>query len=91
MADKTNTQPAVTEENTQPAVQEREEIFGPKGAANEDPNLFISVNGENFILPKGKTSKVPKYIAEEYRRSLKAQEIMDEHIDQLKGAANEAK
>ena len=48
---------------------------------------LISVNGNNFLLPRGKTSTVPYYIAEEYRRSLKAQAIMDEHIDSMLGAS----
>ena len=34
-------------------------LFVPKGLANDDPNLFISINGKNFLLPKGKNSKVP--------------------------------
>lgn len=80
---------ATNKENTQPAVdaEERVEIYIPKGAANEDPNYFVSVNGVNYILPKGKTSEVPKYIAEEIKRSMRAQEIMDEHIEQMKDAA----
>ncbi len=80
MAEKqTNTQPA--------AAEERVEIYIPKGAANEDPNLFVSVNGVNYLLPKGKTSNVPKHIADEIKRSMRAQEIMDEHVDQMKEAA----
>jgi len=50
----------------------------PKGYANDDPNLFISINGKNFILPKGKTTKVPAYVKEEYDRSQRAQEAFDE-------------
>jgi hypothetical protein len=62
---------------------EREDIFIPKGYANDDPNFFVSVNGTNYILPKGKTSSVPVHIAEEIRRSLKAQEIQDENTEKL--------
>lgn len=61
----------------------REDIFIPKGYANDDPNLFVSVNGKNYILPKGKTSSVPKHVAEEIKRSLKAQEIQDENAEKL--------
>ena len=68
--------------NTKP-VDERVEIYIPRGAANDDPNLFVSVNGENFILPKGKTSKVPPHIAAEIKRSMKAQERQDENSDRL--------
>lgn len=31
--------------------------------AGEDPNYPIGVNGKMWILPKGKTSMVPKYVA----------------------------
>jgi predicted aconitase with swiveling domain len=50
------------------------DLFVPRGYGNDDPNEFISINGKNFLLPKGKTSKVPKYVKEEFERSQKAQE-----------------
>ena len=59
------------------------DMFIPKGYANDEPNLFISVNGVNFLLPKGKTSKVPPYIKEEYERSQRAQEARDEKSEAL--------
>ena len=65
------------------ATTEREDIFIPKGYANDDPNLFVSVNGKNYILPKGKTSNVPKHVAEEIKRSLKAEEIQDANAEKL--------
>lgn len=66
------------------AAEEKAEIFIPRGAANDDPNLFVSVNGVNYLLPKGKSSKVPKHIAEEIKRSWKAEELQDKRIDELK-------
>ena len=59
------------------------DLFVPKGYANDDPNLFISINGENYLLPRGKTSKVPPYVKDEYERSLKAQEKQDENSSKL--------
>ena len=64
-----------------------EEIFIPKGYVNDEPNMLISINGKNFVLPRGKTSTVPYYVAEEFRRSQKAQAIMDEHINSMLGAS----
>ena len=66
-----------------PAQEEKVEIFVPKGYANDEPNLLIGVNGVNYVLPKGKASKVPKHIAAEFYRSQKAQMKLDEHIDQM--------
>lgn len=62
---------------------ERVEVFVPKGQANDDPNLFVSVNGVNYLLPKGKKSKVPTYVRDEIERSIKAQDRMDENIDKM--------
>ena len=63
--------------------EEYVDLFIPKGYANDDPNFFISVNGKNFILPKGKTSKVPPYVKEEYDRAMRAQEALDERTEAL--------
>ena len=68
---------------TTTSADERVEIHVPKGYANDEPNLLISVNGVNYLLPKGKTSKVPPFIAEEFYRSQKAQEAMDKRVDEM--------
>ena len=60
-----------------------EEITIPRGYANDEPNLLVGVNGVNYLLPRGKKSKVPAHVAAEIRRSLKAQEAMDQHIDEM--------
>jgi hypothetical protein len=52
-------------------------LFVPRGNAGDDPNVFISINGKNFLLPKGMTSKVPAYVKEEFERSQRAQEAFD--------------
>lgn len=72
-----------TTEKKTTSKKEREDIFIPKGYANDDPNLFVSVNGKNYLLPKGKTSSVPVHVAAEIKRSLKAQEIQDENSEKL--------
>ena len=64
-------------------AEARVEVFIPKGYANDEPNLFVSVNGVNYLLPKGKKSMVPAYVAAEIERSKKAQEKMDENIEQM--------
>ena len=65
------------------ATESKVDLFIPKGAANDEPNELISVNGKNFILPKGKTSKVPAYVKAEYDRSVRAQEKQDENSEKL--------
>lgn len=76
---------AATEKETGAAAEDdRVEVFIPKGYAGDEPNLFVSVNGKNYLLPRGKKSRVPAYVAYEINRSIKAQEILDQHIDEMK-------
>lgn len=65
------------------AKEAMEEITIPRGYANDEPNLLVGVNGVNYLLPRGKKSMVPKHVADEIKRSLKAQETMDQRIDQM--------
>ena len=69
--------------NNNTNAEERVEIFVPKGYANDEPNYMIGVNGVNYLLPKGKTSNVPKHIAEEFYRAQKAQEALDKRVDTM--------
>ncbi len=64
-------------------MEDRVEVFIPKGGANEEPNLFVAVNGVNYLLPKGKTSLVVPAVAEELALSRKAQQRQDSHIDEM--------
>ena len=65
-------------------LEDREEIFIERAAANEEPNLFVSVNGYNCLLPRGKTSLVPKSVAAEIHRARRAQQRLDATVDALK-------
>lgn len=69
--------------------EERVEVYIERGSANDEPNLFVSVNGYNCLLPKGKHSLVPKSVAEEINRARRAQQRLDATIDALKDAANQ--
>lgn len=71
------------------AKEERVEIYVPRGAQNDDPNQFISVNGVNYLLPKGKKSTVPKEVAEEYNRSIAAQEALDAKMQEMIDASQQ--
>lgn len=57
------------------------DLYIPRGYAEDEPNLVISINGKNYVLPKGKTSKVPPAVKYEYDRSIRAMERMDETIE----------
>ena len=61
----------------------REEIFSPRALDGEERSLFVSVNGVNYLLPKGKTSRVPEAVAQEVRRSWRAQNAWDDRAEAL--------
>ena len=67
--------------------EERVEVYIERGNATDEPNLFVSVNGYNCLLPKGKTSLVPKSVAEEVARARRAQQKLDETMDALREAS----
>lgn len=61
----------------------RVEIMVPRESGNNEPNLFVGVNGVNYILPRGKKSLVPPAVAAEFERSKAAQDRMYEEQDAL--------
>lgn len=70
-------------QKAQEAQPERVPITIPRGDKRDDTNLFVSVNGVNYLLPKGQTSMVPPEVAEEVKRSWEAERLMDEHSREL--------
>lgn len=67
------------------AEAKKVKVFVPRGASNEEPHVFISVNGVNYLLPKGKESEVPAHIAEEYYRCQAAQARADDRKAEMTG------
>ncbi|MBP3699162.1 MAG: hypothetical protein J6J01_06765 [Oscillospiraceae bacterium] len=61
----------------------RVEIYVPRGRSNEDPNLLISVNGVNYLVPRGKKSLVPDFLAYEYNRAMEAESALYERKEQM--------
>ena len=66
---------------------QRVEVYIPKGYGNEEPNLFVAVNGVNYLLPRGKKSLVPGWVAEEIARADRAREEQDRRIDSMTAEA----
>ena len=82
MAEETKTNQA-EETKTTKKKDTRVEVHIPRGAANDEPNMFVSVNGKSYLLPKGKKSMVPPEVAAEVARSIKAQEALDNRKDEM--------
>jgi len=69
-------------------AEKRIEVFIPRGADREDPNLFVGINGVNYLLPRGRKSMVPEAVAQEIERSGRAVELFYESVDEKKNSAN---
>ena len=72
-------QEAPVAEVLEEAEDERVEVRIPRGSEHGDPNVFVGINGTNYILPRGKTSLVPRFVKEELDRSDEAAAIMDDN------------
>ena len=66
----------------------RVEIFIPRQSDREDPNLFVGINGVNYLLPRGKKSMVPIAVSAEIERSGHAADIFFENVDGMKNSGN---
>lgn len=51
------------------AEEKRVKITVDRGSSREDPNLFVGINGVNYLIPKGKTSSVPDFVKDELDRA----------------------
>ena len=83
MAKNENKDENKTEAVVEAVKDDRVEVFVPRGYANDDPNMFISINGVNYLLPRGKKSMVPAHVVEEFYRSQRAQERLDQNMEQM--------
>lgn len=54
-----------------------------RGKDREDPNVFVCINGINYLLPKGKTSTVPAIVHEEIYRASRAYDVVSEYKKKL--------
>ncbi len=64
--------------------EKRVEVFIPRGSDREDPNLFVGINGVNYLLPRGKKSRVPAAVAAEIKRADLAADRFYQSVDVLK-------
>ena len=69
--------------------EKKVDLFTPRGSSVDEPNVIISVNGKNYVLPKGKTSKVPDFVKYEYERAARAKEAMDARAAEMAEKAAE--
>ena len=59
----------------------------PRARGSEPKELFVGINGVNYLVPKGKPVDVPDFVAAEIERAEKATQFMDEEKDRLLSAS----
>lgn len=75
---------AAAHEETMPDPNERVKIRINKVSPNEEPNLFVAVNGVNYLIPKGKTVEVPRFVRDEIERSDRARDAFFQTVEELR-------
>ena len=63
--------------------QNRVAVTLPRADAREEQTAFVSINGKNYLLPRGKTLEVPPEVAFELERAERARLRLDEVSDRL--------
>ena len=66
------------------AERQKVELLIPRIPGAPADDVFIGINGENYLLPRGKKHKVPVEVKEEYERSVKATDRFMDTVDNLK-------
>ena len=61
------------------------ELFVDRDPSDENPDIVIGINGKNWVMPRGETSVVPRYVTDEYRRSVAAQYKADKTAKEMRG------
>ena len=56
----------------------------PRAKSGEDREVFVGINGVNYLIPRGKEVEVPDYVAAEIRRAEDAEAYMDDEKDRLR-------
>ena len=77
-----------TEKEACPAVDpalEMVDVFVERDPSDENPNLVIGINGKNWVMPRGESSRVPRYVADEYKRAREAQYKADKTVNEMRG------
>lgn len=64
-------------------AEERVDVFVPRGGVHEDPNLYVCINGKEFLLPRGQTSNVPVYVKDAVECLYRAQTYQEKHSQAL--------
>lgn len=63
-------------------MQEKVKIRLPK-IPGEESTQFVAVNGQSFLIPRGKDVEVPKAVALVLEESMRMREASDEYSEEM--------
>jgi len=69
-------------------MEEMVEVFVPR-MHGEDPNVYVCVNGRDYLFARGKRAMVPKPVAAIIEDSQAARERMFDHLENLEETNNQ--
>lgn len=70
---------------TENKTAERVELFIPRTGNRDETDVYVSVNGTSYLIPRGQTCSVPKPVYDEYMRGERAKERLAETIASRRG------
>jgi hypothetical protein len=69
--------------------EELVEVFVPRNdAMRNDPGVYVGINDRSWLLPRGRKSMVPRFVAEELERSKRADIIRGMNMQTMLEQAN---
>lgn len=78
-----------TEKTEKPVKAGRDivSVFLPKESANAN-SLFVSINGKGYNIPRGKSIRVPRSVAEVLARRERAIKIEEDYLEKQVAMSN---
>ena len=67
----------------EPAKEGRVTVTVPRARKGEAEDLFVCLNGVNYLIPKGKAVQVPPEVAAEIERAQAAEEAYHDAAEEL--------
>lgn len=61
----------------------RVKVTLPRAKGSEAKELWVAVNGVEYLIPKGKQVEIPDFVAEEIQRADAAAAFQDEEKDRM--------
>ena len=66
---------------------QKETVVLPRARKGEEPNLFVCINGEAYLVPKGESVDVPPEVAFEIKRAQDAEAYMFDQANEMQKVA----